>query len=124
MKEIKFRAWNENERKWSYFDLRGLLIGDKEITEAHLRLVHRTQFTGLLDKDRKEIYDGDIVDCMAAKAGKYRNATGKVIWSQSSAIFSGAWKLENISNSLWLEDVLTKDIQIIGNVYRNPELLK
>lgn len=72
------------------------------------------QFTGLLDKNGKEIYEGDIVSqFIAPNPYDY----GKVEYQKSSFIVSWTslpWQ--------YLE-VLSEKIEIIGNIYENRELL-
>jgi uncharacterized phage protein (TIGR01671 family) len=81
----------------------------------------RIQFTGLPDKNGKEIYEGDI---LGIKKFKW-----KVIFKDAS------FKLQNIgeTNNIWgnlsrLLDVdmidIYESIEIMGNIHENPELLK
>lgn len=61
------------------------------------------QFTGLLDKNGKEIYEGDIIS-----DGTF---TFPVTWDEKECRFNGIDSLEGSA-------------KIIGNIYENPELLK
>ena len=67
------------------------------------------QFTGLLDKNGKEIYEGDIV-----KWANGKDAVDEVIYSGDRFLLHnlGAPSLAKISI----------DCEIIGNIYENPEL--
>lgn len=70
------------------------------------------QYTGLLDKNGSEIYEGDIVKC-ADEIGivLYFGANFQVNWDPVSTY----------ATYLFL---CAKDSEIIGNIYENPELLK
>ena len=68
------------------------------------------QYTGLDDKNGKEIYEGDIV--------KYENMTGKIMFFNGSFILSDLEETEE-----WELGVINEEVEIIGNIYDNPELL-
>ena len=80
------------------------------------------QSTGLLDKNGKEIFEGDIVqfeDCYEVSDFLYIN-TGIIEWCQ------GGFHVTN-RDSVLMEDLIdgdSLDVTIIGNVYENPELLE
>lgn len=70
------------------------------------------QYTGLTDKNGKKIFDGDIV--------RYDNGTGYIAWSD----YNAAWMCveEKGEYREWFSNM--SEIEIIGNIYDNPELLE
>lgn len=134
-REIKFRAWNKHENQlveemlfqWQQrrtdaemavqiearFDLREEFIS--ELTERYVLM----QFTGLKDKNGKEIYEGDW--CRFTSRGfdfEIQQGFVKYIRSAFRAVIDGEDE----------DDLLTLDryyhIEVIGNIYENPELNK
>lgn len=122
-REIKFRAWDKETKSmikevWEI----GLksnynqpwLIGDDKRTD-NFELM---QYTGLKDKDGKEIYEGDVVRIWADPKDyngyKGHNYIGVVEWDEFILGFI-------LSDGHGLNDF--EFIEIVGNIYKNPELL-
>jgi hypothetical protein len=109
MREIKFRAWNNKNKKWLQefaVDCRDggvmphIASGTFDDNDENAILM---QYSGLKDKNGKEIYEGDIVKL------------------DDGYVFEVA--IPNIYG-LEFEAVSTNEFEIIGNIYENPELLK
>lgn len=129
-RELKFRIWNKIDKvmlKERQADLL-LFIGgglfsrfDKEIQDPEDYVIQ--QFTGILDKNNKEIYEGDI--CTIEVEG-FDGCQGKIIRSKIKNevrivefMNCGSW---NISQCGWGFCVYV--YEIIGNIFENPELIK
>lgn len=125
MKEIKFRAWDKWGKKWVEKDLM-LLIPKGELRELTQDGVDFTddnryevvQYTGLKDKNDKEIYEGDIIQTTIG-GDDFEHNKYRIFWEDKHASFDA----ENITDkglliNWWYE------IEVIGNIYENPKLIK
>lgn len=128
MRQIKFRGKDLNTGEWVY--------GDLEIhRKDSRRLIHSYnadgdynrqydvdeetigQFTGLHDKNGKDIYEGDIicfVDGQKRVNGEWIDNKHIYVVEYSGAAFSGVAGLSEVMDA----------VEVIGNIFDNPELLK
>lgn len=107
MREIKFRAWDGFQKKM--FDIKSLKLPHREDLSPEVYLM---QFTGLLDKNGKEIYEGDILSI--------DNSNTEVCFYNGSFVVKDYFEGRPYDYLSHFDEL---DIKIIGNIYENPELL-
>ena len=126
MRTIKFRGYNSQNKEWLYGSLLkcsdSYLINPEDsdriaVDDLIVNPESIGQFTGLHDKNGREIYEGDIVHC---SFGPIRlESTGTIIYQDAKYI------IKQFGDGYMLpQDYGEKNIQVIGNIHDNPELLK
>lgn len=78
------------------------------------------QYTGFKDKDGKEIYEGDVVKYYNNLYQVKRATLGFCI----SRIHPNKFELELIANTDKKPEMIKESLEIVGNIYENPELLE
>ena len=123
MRKLKFRCWDTSQNKMRY-DVTGFEHStDNEMGGIFLNGDYfeiptnpTMQFTGILDKNGKEIYEGDIIfnDMSENKAS--------VKWDKTLASYT---VIDEDSSWLYFHEIFDdlNCYEIIGNIYENPNLL-
>lgn len=143
-REIKFRAYDKEDEEMRYFDDENYLyhypfilrleqvfkkdsnyddyedFEYKDVTDK----IELMQYTGLHDKNGKEIYEEDVVKITNknSKVIPIKPLISQIVWSEEYLAYilittSVKDAFENLG------DYIDYDIEVIGNVFENPELL-
>lgn len=139
MREIKFRGKRFDNGKWVYGDLLYLntkphvftgseaFEQDEFITSLHscemCEVIPETvsQYTRLTDKNGQEIYEGDILKF----ADKGNTFTAAVEWNYENGVWCITFEYRVYVDGKPLGEWLYEyDIEVIGNIHDNPELLE
>jgi hypothetical protein len=120
-REIKFRIYYELNNEILYHNIQMKLEKQRvhiPIVSTKGKILEVVQYTGLKDKNGKEIYDGDILDC--------EDRICKVVWhNQAGQWDSDFIKYKGVLKSNGIDNVSFKyRAVVIGNIYENPELLQ
>lgn len=132
-RDIKFRVLYRN--KMYFFDFStlvsyGELEGHPYMNDYGIDAENEVmQYTGLKDKNGKEIYEGDIIDFPDSEFDCNENGNewyditsrGEVYWSEQYC----KWNITNI-NDIDLDEIweCNNEIEVLGNIWENPELLE
>lgn len=123
-REIKFRAWSESFREYTmFYDVEMIIKEDgvwwvcnnkTRIFQLTSRTHKLMQFTGLHDKNGKEIYEGDVLHDIGGKIWVVKwNHSGWYKWISNPNEEGGV--MFHIHEQF-------NNYKVIGNIYENPEL--
>ncbi len=133
MREIKFKAWNKKTKKMidlhtmtplalhpDCLEMKGVFLPFHEDLEL-------MQFTGLLDRNGKEIWEGYILrEIPELSEEEYQKRIGQVVYEPRITSFmvltDGGYCHLNTGD--WGRGDRLKFTEVVGNIYENPELLK
>lgn len=135
-REIKFRAWDEEHNRFDPTVAANILLQlhepSEEVDHEYGKRFFLQQFIGLLDKNDKEIYEGDVIP-MKVGVQQYSNwvvgdpdatLNGAVEWNSNQLCWHIVFKQNkyNIISSQfgWGS---TPILEVIGNIFQHPELL-
>ena len=112
---IKFRAWDSTNKRFEYFDFSGGVNEHHNDAEDVLDWVRRwnwpvMQFTGLTDRNGREVFEGDIVEHLIEFKEEMERFIGVVSWTSAHGVLVGDFPLG-------------VDFSVIGNIHENGDLL-
>lgn len=136
---FRFRAWNASGDRYGnlpkkvgmiYFDLNDYAYdqdSEQGLNLIDIEMMPIMQFTGLQDKNGKEIWEGDVV-----RLGGHETLTALIEWKDCG--FVQKWLHENLRTSFGMPAHYEKtepifmnshiSLEVLGNIYENPELLE
>lgn len=124
MGDIKFRIWDTEEMIYPdqnfnfsnavFWNIK--ITGEKTIKVDTLNYQSLMQFTGIKDVNKVEIYEGDIV-----QNGLFGTWIVQPLYKGSMSLLGICQKYKNSNFDI---SALNSNVEVIGNIHENPELLK
>jgi len=109
-RELKFRVWDNEQKKFEYFELNNITVPDRLLTQDKFPV---QQFTGLKDYESNDIYEGDIV----------RYELDGTVYTQTVGWGNNGWEM--IDTRLYSTPLITNlpNFKVVGNIFESRKLL-
>lgn len=136
MREIKFRAWHKEIKRMGIVEVlsqhAAWVCGEHINFDYPLFELELMQYTGINDKNGREIYEGDIVvqygidwDKIDLDSMEYEDYPQKVVMTDVVSLERFRYWLKNEKWGYEGEELIDpEECEVIGNIYENPELLE
>lgn len=127
-RELKFRVFDPSAWRFAYFYLHNITVPDRLLCQHNYPV---QQFTGLKDKNGKEIYEGEIVK-ISADFWKEYSTLATVMFGDYNCCYGEGYAYD-IEYGFFLYDKVGRTFslrdekfiyEIVGNAFETPELLK
>lgn len=118
MRAIEFRVWDEEEQVMVSPDSitrNGFATWERNSRTTEMTNANIMQFTGLLDKNGKKIFEGDVIHCD-------NGSVGTIIYYAENMMY----KVDSSGKCGFCHPVYgyAPPFEVIGNIYENPKLLE
>lgn len=116
MDEIKFRAWDAKNKEMVFLSLRFLVeyFNRENVSfgDGNFNSYEWMQFTGLQDKNKNDIYVGDLLKIAMTVGSKKPEYIWRVVEFKDGTFSAWGLLITHANRS-----------EVVGNIYQNPELL-
>ena len=123
---MRFRVWDTVKKAMG--EVQAIVFTEENVYPIYSKVLRRyipfneailMQSTGLFDKNGNEIFEGDVVSFSIDNGWDYVvSKSGLIIY------WEGCYQILENGIKYRINQCLEEDIEVIGNIYENPELMK